>query len=125
MMTNFHAFITIIPNHTGRDLFVFKGPCAGKSDEFFLRATMGSADYSSAGYVTDVLLGCLNFQVEHHSFPDLSMYSQRVIMPMVESLCRRHGIPYVKESVWVRVQKCVEVMIGVDTQPFFAPAGMA
>lgn len=119
IMTNFHAFVTIVPNHTGRDLYVFKGECTGSSDEFFFRAAAGSADYSSSGHFTDVLLGYLNFQVEHHSFPHLSMYSQRAIMPMVESLCKQHGIPYVKENVFTRVTKMVEILIGADTQPFF------
>ena len=32
--------------------------------------------------------------------------------PLVRDLCAKHGVPYVQESVWLRLVKTVDIMIG-------------
>ena len=116
MCSNVHSFVVIAPNHTGGDLCVFEGRVAANSDEFFERAVRGSANYTSYNYVTDTLMGYLNFQIEHHSFPWLSMYGQRRAQPMVRALCEKHGIPYTEEHVLIRFVKMYRVFTGRDVQ---------
>jgi fatty acid desaturase len=36
----------------------------------------------------------LNFQVEHHLFPEMPRRNLRAIQSRVEGLCRRHNLPY-------------------------------
>lgn len=43
----------------------------------------------------DWFTGHLNFQIEHHLFPTMPRHSYSKARPLVESLCRKHGIEYV------------------------------
>mmetsp|Transcript_48714 Transcript_48714/g.62528 ORF Transcript_48714/g.62528 Transcript_48714/m.62528 type:complete len:82 (+) Transcript_48714:65-310(+) len=59
--------------------------------------------------------GWLNYQVEHHLWPNLSMLSYQRSQPIVKGICEKHGIPYVQHSVFWRLHKLVEVMVGTKT----------
>ena len=59
-----------------------------------------------------ILHGGLEYQIEHHLFPDLTLLSYRKAMPLVKEICKKHQIPYIQESVWIRLQKTVDIMIG-------------
>jgi fatty acid desaturase len=111
VITNFHTFAVIGPNHTGEDMWRWAEP-AKTSDEFYLRQILGSTNYACGDDLTDFLHGFLNYQIEHHVFPDLSMLEYQRIQPRVRDLCAKYGVPYVQESVWTRVRKTVDVMIG-------------
>jgi linoleoyl-CoA desaturase len=39
-------------------------------------------------------LGGLNFQVEHHLFPNVCHVHYRALAPIVERACRTHGLRY-------------------------------
>jgi fatty acid desaturase len=51
-------------------------------------------------------------QVEHHLWPDLSMLSYQKAAPLVQSICRKHGVPYIKHSVFWRLKKTIDIMVG-------------
>lgn len=110
-LTNMHAFLTIVPNHAGDDLYRFEGRTRGRG-EFYLRQVLGSTNYRCGGDVNDVLHGWLNYQIEHHLWPDMSLLQYRAAQPKVREICERHGVPYVQESVWTRLRKTVRVMVG-------------
>jgi fatty acid desaturase len=58
-------------------------------------------------------------QIEHHVWPDLSMKQYQQAAPKLKALCEQHGVPYVQESVFERLQKTVDVMVGKTTmRPF-------
>ena len=63
----------------------------------------------------DFLQGWLNYQIEHHLFPQLSMLSYQRMQPEVKEICRKHGVPYVQQHVLTRLVKTVRIMIGADT----------
>jgi len=113
LLTNLHTFLVIVPNHVGRDLWRFDAPARGKRD-FLIRQVLGSANYRTGGAVNDFLHGFLNYQIEHHLWPDLPMRAYARAQPEVAALCAQHGVPYVQESVWRRLDKTVRVMVGVD-----------
>mmetsp|Transcript_107874 Transcript_107874/g.336459 ORF Transcript_107874/g.336459 Transcript_107874/m.336459 type:complete len:326 (-) Transcript_107874:14-991(-) len=42
--------------------------------------------------------GGLEYQIEHHLFPQLPRHNLSKVKPFVEEICRRHGIPYMSTS---------------------------
>ena len=65
--------------------------------------------------------GWLNYQIEHHLWPQLSMLSYQRSQPLMKALCDKHGIPYVQENVFQRLVKTVRVMTGEDSMRPFPP----
>ncbi|MFO0679440.1 MAG: fatty acid desaturase [Polyangiaceae bacterium] len=110
-ITNVHTFCVVGPNHTGDDLFRFDGRAKTKG-EAMLRQIIGSANYRTGGDLVDYAHLWLNYQIEHHIWPDLPMLRYRELAPKVRALCTKYGIPYVQESVWTRVKKMLEVSVG-------------
>ncbi|WP_258182863.1 fatty acid desaturase family protein [Enhygromyxa salina] len=111
LLTNAHAFVTIVPNHAGEDLYRFEGRTRSRA-EFYLRQVLGSTNFRCGGDLRDLMHGWLNYQIEHHLWPDMSMLQYRRAQPRVREICARHGVPYVQESVWRRCQKTVAIMVG-------------
>ena len=40
------------------------------------------------------------------------MLSYQKSAPMVREICARYGVPYIKENVFIRVKKTVDIMTG-------------
>jgi len=78
ILTNIHSFAIVVPNHAGEDIYRFETPVKVKSDEFYLRVVIGSANFKTGLDANDFMHGWLNYQIEHHMFPDLSMLSYQV-----------------------------------------------
>ena len=122
LLTNIHSFCIIVTNHAGKDVYKFDTPVKVKSDEFYLRAVIGSvnfhtgSDFGKPGSVmanaVDFPQGWLNYQIEHHMWSDLSMLSYQKAAPKVRAICKKYGVPYVQEPVWTRVKKTVDIMTG-------------
>ena len=115
ILTNIHTFIIITTNHTGDDLSVFE-KVSRKRAEFYIRQIIGSVNYRTGSDLNDFLHGWLNYQIEHHVWPDLSMRQYKLAQPRLREICERHGVPYVQESVWKHLRKTVRVMTGRETQ---------
>jgi hypothetical protein len=47
------------------------------------------------------------------------MLSYQKSAPAVRAICAKHGIPYVKENVFLRVYKLAKIMVGTDSMPWF------
>jgi len=60
--------------------------------------------------------------VEHHLWPQLSMLSYQRSQPIVLSLCKKHGIPYVQQNVFWRLHKLIEIMVGAKSMRKFPVA---
>ena len=73
---------------------------------------LGSTNYRCGGDLNDAMHGWLNYQIEHHLWPDMTMLQYRRAQPKVREICERHGVPYVQESVWRRCRKTVAIMVG-------------
>jgi len=54
----------------------------------------------------------VNYQIEHHLFPDMTMRQYELAQPEVERICRAHGVPYVQHSVWKRLVMLFDVATG-------------
>jgi fatty acid desaturase len=111
MLTNLHTFFVVGPNHTGDDVFRFDDRPASRG-EFYVRQVAGSVNYRTAGDLTDYAHLFLNYQIEHHLFPDVPMLAYRRMQPKVKALCARYGVPYVQEPVSRRFRKMARVFVG-------------
>lgn len=114
LITNLHSFAIIVTNHAGEDLHRFDTKMADKA-EFYRRQVVGSTNYPTGGDLNDFLHGWLNYQIEHHLFPDLPMSAYARIQPEVKALCQAHGVPYVQEPVSERLRKTVAIALGDAT----------
>lgn len=116
LLANIHAFLVIVPNHAGEDVLRFDLPPKGRH-EMLLRQLLGSVDYRTGGTVNDVLHGYLNYQIEHHLWPDLAPLQLARAQPRLKALCEAHGMPYIQEPVWDRVGALLKNMMGDTTMP--------
>ncbi len=111
IVANVVSFVIIAPNHTGDDVYRFDGGCQGKA-EFHLQQVMGSVNYPGGSDLPDFMMGYLNYQIEHHVWPDLPMLKYRQAAPQLKAICRKHGVPYIEESVFRRFGKLWSIMMG-------------
>lgn len=111
MFTNVHSFVLITPNHAGPDLFRFQGHAEDKGT-YYYRQVVGTANYSTGTDLLDFLQAGLNYQIEHHLFPDLPLSKYREYQPRVKAICEKHGVPYIQESIFIRLRKFFDIVFG-------------
>jgi len=115
LLTNLHGFVAIVPNHAGDDMYRFRNSCRPFSGSFYLRQVLASANFDRGTDIIDIMHGYLNYQIEHHLWPNLSMLSYQKAAPLVKEICEKHGVPYVKENVFIRTKKTIDIMTGTST----------
>ena len=120
LLTNLHTFTVVGPNHAGDDMYRFDSRPASKG-EYFVRQVIGSVNFRTGGDVNDWLHMWLNYQIEHHLFPDVPISALQRVQPKVKDLCARYGLPYVQESVFTRVRKMARIFTGEETMRRAAP----
>lgn len=114
LVHNVHTFVVIVPNHAGDDIHRFEAidPTLRGGGHFYIRQIIGSANYRTGGEFNDLCHMYLNYQIEHHLLPNLSMLQYRRVQPRVKALCAEYGLPYVQESVWLRLVKMIQIAVG-------------
>lgn len=90
---------------------MFNKPYKGHG-EFYLRQIMGSVNYNTGSDFIDYMHGFLNYQVEHHLFPDMPLSFYQKTQPLVKEICKKHGLEYRQESVFKRMNMTIDLMIG-------------
>jgi fatty acid desaturase len=81
------------PNHKGMPVLA----AADRSD--FLRRQVLTSRNVRGGWLTDVALGGLNYQIEHHLFPSMPRPNLRRSQTLVRAFCQRQGLPYCQTSL--------------------------
>jgi len=119
LFTNFHGFVAVVTNHAGDDMYRFRNGCRPFSGSFYVRQVTASVDFAYGTDLCDFMHGYLNYQIEHHLWPSLSMLSYQKAAPLVRDICKKHGIPYVKESVFIRLKKTIDIMTGASNMRWF------
>merc|ERR1740124_258639 len=119
MLTNLHGFVAVVTNHAGDDMYRFRDGCRPHSGSFYLRQILASVDFWTGSDLNDFMHGFLNYQIEHHLWPNLSMRSYQKSAPTVRSICAKHGVPYIKQNVFWRVKKTVDIMVGSASMKWF------
>ncbi len=111
LIANFHSFSVIVPNHSAEDIYRFETPHKTQG-EFYLRQIMGSVNYKTGTNPIDFVHGWLNYQIEHHLFPNLPLSQYQKMQPIVKEICRQHNLEYRQETVFKRIYMTVELMVG-------------
>jgi len=119
ILTNLHGFVAVVTNHAGDDMYRFRDGCRPFSGSFYLRQVLASVDFAYGTDLVDFLHGYLNYQIEHHLWPSLSMLSYQRAAPRVREICDKHGVPYIKQNVFWRVKKTVDIMVGDASMRWF------
>ncbi|MFC4013257.1 fatty acid desaturase family protein [Nonomuraea purpurea] len=84
---------TFAPNHKGM-------PVLTKDDKLdYLRKQVLTSRNVRGGWFTDVALGQLNYQIEHHLFPNMPAPNLRKAQPIVERYCQEIGVDYLQTGL--------------------------
>ena len=76
------------PNHKGMLM-------VGENDELdFLRRQVLTSRNVKAHPLIDFWYGCLNYQIEHHLFPNMPRNKLREAQKVAKAFCKEHSIPY-------------------------------
>jgi fatty acid desaturase len=85
---------TFAPNHKGMPMLTNDG----EQPDFLRRQVLTSRNVRG-GHVITMLLGGLNYQIEHHLFPNMPTPNLRHARPIVRDYCARIGVPYTEASL--------------------------
>jgi fatty acid desaturase len=86
--------LSFAPNHKGM-------PVLGPGEELdYLRRQVLTSRNVRGGWLTDLVLGGLNYQIEHHLFPNMPRPTLRRSQPLIRRFCAEHGISYTQTSLW-------------------------
>lgn len=110
-LANIHSFTVIVPNHSAEDIYMFSEP-SKSTGEFYLRQIMGSVNYNTGTDFIDFMHGFLNYQIEHHLFPNMPLSYYQKMQPIVKEICKKHKLEYRQESVFKRVFMTIDLMVG-------------
>ncbi|KAL3622182.1 Delta 8 Fatty Acid Desaturase [Castilleja foliolosa] len=112
--TWFPLLVSFLPNWTERVTFVMASFCVTaiqhvqfclnhfaanvyvgppKGNDWFEKQTAGTIDIDCPTWM-DWFFGGLQFQLEHHLFPRLPRCQLRNVSPLVQELCKKHGLQY-------------------------------
>ena len=81
------------PNHKGM-------PTLTEADQLdFVRRQVLTSRNVRGSRLVDWLLGGLNYQIEHHLFPNMPRPNLRRAQPLVRAFCAQHGLGYVEASL--------------------------
>jgi len=108
---NIHSFLVIVPNHSAEDIYQFSTPHKTQG-EYYLRQIMGSVNYNTGSDFIDFMHGFLNYQVEHHLFPNMPHSFYQKMQPIVKDICIKHNLEYRQDSVFKRIVMSVDLMVG-------------
>jgi len=111
LFANFHSFLVIVPNHSAEDIYQFSTPHKSQG-EYYLRQIMGSVNYNTGTDFIDFLHGFLNYQIEHHLFPNMPSSYYQKMQPIVKDICKKHNLEYRQDSVFKRFFMTIELMVG-------------
>ena len=111
LLTNAHSFFVIATNHSGDDMYRFDKPMAHR-DEFYVRQVISAANFPTGSKVGDFLYGWLNYQIEHHLWPDMTLLQYQKAQPEVKALCERYGVPYVQQPLRKRIYQLWRIYVG-------------
>ncbi|MCF3103676.1 acyl-CoA desaturase [Streptomyces roseoverticillatus] len=89
-----HLGMVFAPNHKGMEM-----PDPGGERWGHLQRQVLTSRNVRGGAVTDWLMGGLNYQIEHHLFPNMPRPHLRLARPLVRAHCRASGLPYTETGI--------------------------
>ena len=89
--------------------------------EWYLRQMLGSANFHG-GKLMSFMTGNLNYQIEHHLFPDLPSNRYSDISVRVREICERFEIPYTTGPFLVQYAQTLRTMLKLSLPDRFLTA---
>lgn len=90
--TGFNLGASFALNHKGMPLIA-----EGQRVDFFQRQVLTSRNVKSSWY-KDILLGYLNYQVEHHLFSNANRTNMKQINKIVKAYCKEMNVPFTETT---------------------------
>ena len=104
------------PNHKGM-------PTLTQADELdFLRRQVLTSRNVRGSWLMDFVLGGLNYQIEHHLFPNMPRPNLRRAQPLIRAFCQQRGLPYTEASLFGSYAEAVRHLhaVGAPLRPAVA-----
>ena len=98
------------PNHKGMPIL------RPEDDHDFLRRQVLTSRNIRGGWFTDLALGGLNYQIEHHLFPSMPRTNLRRSQPLIREFCQQHGLPYCQASLVGSYAQALRYLHAVGTE---------
>jgi fatty acid desaturase len=101
------------PNHKGM-------PTLTEADKLdFVRRQVLTSRNVAGSRLVDWLLGGLNYQIEHHLFPNMPRPNLRHARPLIRAFCRQHDLAYVEASLFDSYAQAVRHLhaVGAPLRP--------
>jgi fatty acid desaturase len=105
------------PNHKGMPMIE-----KGQTLDFFTQQVITSRNFRSNAFL-DMVFGGLNYQIEHHLFPNMPRYHLARAKAITERFCKERDIPYYETSLIESYREVYESLhdVAVYAQSFRSP----
>jgi fatty acid desaturase len=106
------------PNHKGM-------PTLTAADELdFARRQVLTSRNVTGSRLVDFVLGGLNYQIEHHLFPNMPRPNLRRAQPLIRAFCQQHGLDYTEASLFGSYAQAIRHLhtVGAPLRPSAAAA---
>jgi fatty acid desaturase len=104
------------PNHKGMPIL----DAADRSD--FLRRQVLTSRNVRGGWLTDLALGGLNYQIEHHLFPSMPRANLRRSQALIKEFCQQRGLSYCETSFGSSYAQALRYLNTIGRRPGIAAA---
>jgi fatty acid desaturase len=114
----FYLGSAFAPNHVGMPLV------SPRLKLDFLRRQVLMSRNVRGGRLISMLMGGLNYQIEHHLFPSMARPHLRKVQPLVASYCAAAGVPYTQMTLWQSYRAVIHYLNSVGLRgkdPFLCP----
>src|SRR5579859_6872049 len=103
------------PNHKGMPLMD-----ADDQPDFLRRQVLSSRNVTG-GWLTDLALGGLNYQIEHHLFPTMPRPNLRRSQALIKEFCQQRGLSYCEASFGGSYAQALRYLHTIGRPPRPAP----
>jgi fatty acid desaturase len=107
----FYMGCSFAPNHKGMP------PLSAAEEKDYLRRQVLTSRNIRGSRAVDLLLGGLNYQVEHHLFPSMPRANLRLAQPLVERFCAERGVRYVETGLFDSYAQVLRHLSDVSRAP--------
>jgi fatty acid desaturase len=90
----FYLGCSFAPNHKGMPILA-----ASEKTDFLRRQVLTSRNVRG-GWLTDLAVGGLNYQIEHHLFPSMPRPNLRRSQALIAAFCAERDLPYCQASLF-------------------------
>jgi fatty acid desaturase len=99
------------PNHKGMPTL------SAEDDADYLRRQVLTSRNVRGHWFTDLALGGLNYQIEHHLFPSMPRVNLRRAQVIVRTFCAQHSVPYLETGAFASYAQALRHLNTIGRTP--------